>query len=78
MIEKTIKLEGIEDAKKLVGITMRCDFPVELINDSITVDAKSIIGIFSLDFGMPITLRMHCDEKDPMVGEFSDFFTQAD
>ena len=78
MIEKTIKLEGIEDAKRLVGITMKCDFPVELINDSITVDAKSIIGIFSLDFGMPITLRMHCDEKNPMVSEFSGFFAYTD
>ena len=45
MIEKTIKLEGIEDAKRLVGITMKCDFPVELMNGQYYVKRKCHVNI---------------------------------
>ena len=44
-----IKLDTAEAVKKFVNITARCDFDLTLKSGKYVVDAKSILGIFSLD-----------------------------
>jgi len=56
MKEMMIKLETIKDVQKFVGIVERCPFPLDLTSGRYTVDAKSLMGIFSLDLMQPIKL----------------------
>ena len=63
-----INLNSISAVKEFVGIVMLYDFDVDLVSGRYAVDAKSIMGIFSLDLGNPIQLVAHTDD----VGDFFD------
>lgn len=58
-----IKLSLAENVKTFVNIVNRYDFDMDLRSGRHVVDAKSILGIFSLDLSKPITLEVD-DEKD--------------
>ncbi len=59
-MEKTIQiyLESINDIKKFVSIVSKYDGDFDLISGRYVVDAKSIMGIFSLDLSKPIQLSL--------------------
>ena len=59
-MEKTIPiyLESINDIKKFVSIVSKYDGDFDLISGRYVVDAKSIMGIFSLDLSKPIQLSL--------------------
>ena len=54
-------LENFEDVKKFVEITNSKDYPIELLSGKYIINAKSIMGIFSLDLTKPVTMVAHCD-----------------
>jgi hypothetical protein len=57
-------LDTINDVKVFVNTVCKCDFEVDLISGRYAVDAKSIMGIFSLDLSKPIKLEAHTDNGD--------------
>ena len=59
-MEKTIQiyLESINDIKKFVSIVSKYDGDFDFISGRYVVDAKSIMGIFSLDLSKPIQLSL--------------------
>ena len=57
-----IMLNTINDVKKFVNIVSKYDFDVDLISGRYAIDAKSIMGIFSLDLAEPIELKVHCKD----------------
>ena len=59
----TIKLETINDVKNFVSAvtTFECDF--DIVADRYVVDAKSIMGIFSLDLSKPPDLHINTDDE---------------
>ena len=61
MTNVTITLSSINDVKNFVNIVNRYSFDVELICGKYVVDAKSIMGIFSLDLSKPIDLNIHAE-----------------
>ena len=61
---KKIQLARIEDVKAFVRFAMTRDYDMELSSGRYVVDAKSIVGIFSLDLTRPMVLTAHCD-ADP-------------
>ncbi|MBQ8202770.1 MAG: HPr family phosphocarrier protein [Clostridia bacterium] len=61
MLEKTLMLQSFEDVKKFVEITSAKDYPIELLSGKYIVNAKSIMGIFSLDLTKPVTMVAHCE-----------------
>ena len=56
-----IALNSISDVKTFVNIVSKCDFDIDLTSGRYVVDAKSIMGIFSLDLSKPIDLNIHAD-----------------
>ena len=64
MKKATIRLATINDVKNFVSKVSLCDFDVDLISGRYAVDAKSIMGIFSLDLEKPIALEAHTDNAD--------------
>ncbi len=62
MYEVKIKLNTIDDVKELVSdvTAFPCDF--EIISERYIIDAKSLIGIFSLDLSKTLTLVIKSDD----------------
>ncbi len=57
-----ISLNSIEKVKNFANTISRFDYDFDLISGRYVIDAKSIMGIFSLDLSRPIELSVHCDE----------------
>ncbi|MEG1743441.1 MAG: HPr family phosphocarrier protein [Clostridia bacterium] len=62
MQEFTIKLSTIEQIRSFVSKIERLSFAVDLKEGRYVVDAKSIMGIFSLDLLKPIKLTAYTDD----------------
>ncbi len=61
-----IKLSTIEDIRKFVDIVTRQDYDIDLSSGRYVVDAKSIMGIFSLDLMNKILLTAHTDDVEEL------------
>ena len=59
---KTIRLTP-EDVKHFVDVASKCDFDIDLCYNRYVIDAKSIMGIFSLDLSKPIDLNIHSETE---------------
>ena len=67
-----IKLDTPNDVKEFVNRAMMCKFDIDLVSNNHTVDAKSIMGIFSLDLSKPINLDVddvHANDIDLVIFE---------
>ena len=60
-------LSSINDVKDFVNIVSKYDFDVDLTSGRYIVDAKSIMGIFSLDISKPIDLNIHTDDDEEIM-----------
>lgn len=60
----TINLGSIDKVKSFVNDITKFDSDFDLVSGRYVIDAKSIMGIFSLDISKPIELNIHADEKD--------------
>ncbi len=64
MITMTISLDSIDKIKQFVNTISNYPYDFDLASGRYIVDAKSIMGIFSLDLSEPITLNIHTSEKE--------------
>ncbi len=58
-----ISLNSIDKVKSFVNTIGQFDFDFDLISGRYVIDAKSIMGIFSLDLSKPIDLAIHADAE---------------
>jgi len=58
-----ISLNSIGKVKSFVNAITQFDYDFDLISGRYVIDAKSIMGIFSLDLSKPIDLAVHTDEN---------------
>ena len=63
----TIKLSLAENVKSFVNIVNRYPYDVDLRAGRHVVDAKSILGIFSLDLSKPVKLIIHSENCDDLL-----------
>ena len=68
-----LMLNSINDVKDFVNIVSRYDFDVDLTSGRYVVDAKSIMGIFSLNLSKPIKVEVHSDDCDEFMNELKRF-----
>lgn len=64
MKEKKILLTSIEEAKRFVTEASRCDFDVDVFYNRFTIDAKSILGVLSLDLARVLTVQMNGENEE--------------
>ncbi|MBS5660677.1 MAG: HPr family phosphocarrier protein [Clostridiales bacterium] len=72
----TIMLNTINDVKLFVNTVAKYDFDVDLVSGRYAIDAKSIMGIFSLDLSKPIQLEAHSDDCEAFFEEIKDFIVK--
>ena len=75
-MEKTICLKPISDVKNFVNIVSKCDYDIDLIRDRYVIDAKSIMGIFSIDLTQPIKMIINSDNCDKLIEDLKDFLCE--
>lgn len=61
---KKILLTSIEEAKRFVTEASRCDFDVDVFYNRFTIDAKSILGVLSLDLARVLTVQMNGENEE--------------
>ena len=59
----SIMLNSIDKVKAFVNTLTKFDCDFDLISGRYVIDAKSIMGIFSLDLSKPIELNLHATDK---------------
>ena len=70
----TLSLNSIDKVKAFVNIVTKYDSDLDLVSGRYVIDAKSIMGIFSLDLSRPIDLNIHSSEEvDRIVEELSPY-----
>lgn len=73
MNKTKVMLGTINDVKNFVSVVTQCDYDVDLISGRYAVDAKSIMGIFSLDLSKPIDLEAHTDDASAFFAQIKQF-----
>ena len=73
MQKTTVMLGTINDVKNFVALVSQCDYDVDLISGRYAIDAKSIMGIFSLDLSKPIALEAHTDDASAFFAKIKPF-----
>ena len=58
-----ISLDSIDKVKAFVSEINKFDSDFDLVSGRYVIDAKSIMGIFSLDLSKPIDLKIHDDNQ---------------
>lgn len=58
-----ISLNSIDKVKSFVNDITRFDYDFDLVSGRYVIDAKSIMGIFSLDLSKPIDLNIHAEDN---------------
>ena len=58
-----ISLNSIDKVKSFVNDINRFDYDFDLVSGRYVIDAKSIMGIFSLDLSRPIDLNIHAEDN---------------
>ena len=69
----TIHLSLAENVKDFVNIVSKYPYDIDLRSGRHVVDAKSILGIFSLDLNKPITMEVYKNNCDDLLAEIKPF-----
>ncbi len=68
-----VLLNSINDIKNFVNIVSKYDYDIDLTSGRYVVDAKSIMGIFSLDLSKPIKMEIHNDDSADLIAELKPY-----
>lgn len=63
----TVKLGTIDSVKKFNYMATRQNFDIDIVSGRYNVDAKSLMGIFSLNLMEPIKVVLHTDDKEKIA-----------
>ena len=73
-----IRLSLVENVNNFVNIVTRYPFEMDLRAGRHVVDAKSILGIFSLDLSKPIALEVYSDDCAELLKEIEPFIAKEE
>ena len=74
-----ILLPDVAAVKLFVNIIEQCDFDADLVSGRYRINAKSMMGIFSLGAEGPVTLELHTEDKesaDQLIKKISPFIAE--
>ena len=62
-MEKQIKLDE-KRAQEFVSAASKCKFDIDVFYNRIIIDAKSILGLLSLDLTKTLTVKCYGEDED--------------
>ncbi len=72
MFTRRITIDTVDKVQNLVGAATAAPFEVNVIDEKFTVNAKSIMGLFSIDRRDPVTITVNADDNSLEAKEFLD------
>ena len=72
-----VHLKSINEVKEFVSIVNTFDTDIDLISGRYIVDAKSIMGIFSLDLSQPIQVQIQSEEGEEIAEKLAPFIVDS-
>ena len=76
MTKVNICLDSIDKVKSFVNEITKFDSDFDLISGRYVIDAKSIMGIFSLDLSKPIELNIHNENADEILAALAPYIVK--
>ena len=64
MTQSKIKLNAAEDVQEFVKAASKCDFDIDIYYNRFLIDAKSILGILSMDLTKVLTVDCHGENQE--------------
>ena len=64
MTQSKIKLNATEEVQEFVNAATKCDFNIDIYYNRFLIDAKSILGILSMDLTKVLTVECHGESKE--------------
>lgn len=77
MVKLNVKIVSMQDADKFNKICSKFHCDMDLQSGKYYVDAKSIMGIFSLDLSQPLILNADTDDEQKVKEAFAEFVQEA-
>ena len=71
-----ITLASIQDVRDFVNLVVLLPYEVDLSQGRYLIDAKSIMGIFSLDLVSPITVIAHTEYAEDFFEKLNKFIVK--
>lgn len=71
-----ISLNSIDKVKSFVNDITKFDYDFDLVSGRYVIDAKSIMGIFSLDLSKELTLNIHSDDCADFLDQIKDYIVK--
>lgn len=69
MVSYSVCLRNSDNVKNLVSIVDKLNYDADLLDGSVVVDAKSLIGVMTMDLSEKLELRLHTDNEDEALKE---------
>lgn len=76
MYKTTVLLQDVKRANEFVHICNQIDGRIELSNGLYVMNAKSLMGIFSLELDKPLTLMAECTDEAGLADKIADFIVK--
>ena len=65
--EFTIKLNTIKDINNFVGEMLDFESDIDAIRGRYVLNAKSVIGLFTLDLSMPLNIKINAINEEELI-----------
>lgn len=79
MKEYSIRIPDVETAKQFCRLAGECDFDIDLVYNRVVIDAKSILGVLSMDLRKVLKVRMNGDNTnfEALLAKLHDLVDEA-
>ena len=69
----TISLTQVNQVQKFVNVVSKVPYVVDMVSGRYTINAKSLLGIYSLDLNRPLQVVMYSDDCEALKKELEEF-----
>lgn len=76
MTTTNVILKTFADVQEFVNTIMTFKFDIDLVSGRYIIDAKSIMGIYSLDLTKPVELQAHTDDAEDLFAAIDKFIAK--
>ncbi len=69
----TISLTQVNQVQQFVNVVSKVPYDVDMVSGRYTINAKSLLGIYSLDLNRPLQVVMYSDDCEDLKKELVEF-----
>ncbi len=69
----TISLTQVNQVQQFVNVVSKVPYDVDMVSGRYTINAKSLLGIYSLDLNRPLQVVMYSDDCEDLKKELAEF-----